>query len=116
MTARRWPRWSELRPLLRPKPLELDPVARRLAGAVTITDLRATSRRQVPRAVFDYVDGAAEEETSLRRARQAFRSVEFIPCVLRDVSAVDPSTTILGRRSELPLAFGPTGFTRMMNH
>ncbi len=116
MTSRRIPSWSELSPLLRPKPLELDPVKRRLSRAVTISDLRAIARRQVPQAVFDYVDGAAEEETSLRRAREAFRKVEFIPRVLRDVSSVDPSTTILGQPSTLPFAFAPTGFTRMMNH
>ncbi len=116
MTARRLPRWSEISPLIRPKPIELDPVERRLAKTVTISDLRQVARRQVPRAVFDYVDGAAEEEISLARARQAFRNVEFIPSILRDVSTIDPATTILGQRSELPLIFAPTGFTRLMHH
>ncbi|MDB5081142.1 MAG: lldD [Chloroflexi bacterium] len=116
MTTRHIPTWSELNSLLRPRPFELDPVKRRLSRAVTINDLRATARRQVPQAVFDYVDGAAEEETSLRRAREAFRNVEFIPQILRDISSVDPSTTILGQPSTLPFAFAPTGFTRMMNH
>jgi L-lactate dehydrogenase (cytochrome) len=87
-----------------------------LARAHTIADLRKIARRRTPRAVFDYVDGAAEAETSLRRARQAFEEVEFHPKVLRDVSAVDPSTTILGRPSALPFALAPTGFTRMMHH
>lgn len=66
--------------------------------------------------MFDYVDGAAEAEINLRRARAAFERVEFHPSVLRDVSAVDTTTTILGRNSALPLAFAPTGFTRMMHH
>ena len=65
--------------------------------------------------MFDYTDGAAGEERSLDRMRQAYERVEFRPTVLRDVSNVDPSTTILGRRSELPLVFAPTGFTRMMH-
>lgn len=116
MTSRRLPSWAELSPLLRPKPLELDPVKRRLSRAVTIGDLRNIARRQVPQAVFDYVDGAAEDETSLRRTRETFQKVEFVPQVLRDVSVVDPSTTILGKTSNLPLVFAPTGFTRMMNH
>ena len=51
----------------------------------------------MPRAVFDYTDGAAGAEISLRRSREAFERVEFRPRVLRDVSAVDPSTTLLGR-------------------
>jgi L-lactate dehydrogenase (cytochrome) len=113
---RRLPRWSELQPYLRTGPIRLSPVERRLAGAATIWDLRSVARRQVPRAVFDYVDGAAETETSLRRSREAFARVEFVPRVLHDVSAVEPSTTILGRPSALPLVFAPTGFTRLMNH
>ncbi len=116
MTERRLPRWSELRPYLRAQPLRRNPVERRLAGAASIADLREIARRHTPRAVFDYVDGAAEGETSLRRSREAFGRVEFAPSVLRDVSSVDPSTTILGERSALPLVFAPTGFTRLMHH
>jgi L-lactate dehydrogenase (cytochrome) len=66
--------------------------------------------------VFDYTDGGAETETSLRRAREAFQRVEFRPRVLRDVTAVDTTTTLLGRPAALPLALAPTGFTRMMHH
>ena len=66
--------------------------------------------------MFDYVDGAAETETSLRRSREAFARIEFVPSVLQDVSEVDTSTTILGRPTALPLVFAPTGFTRLMHH
>lgn len=89
--------------------------AARVAEAATIWDLRRIARRRAPRAVFDYVDGAAEAEISLRRSREAYARVEFEPSVLRDVSKVDTSTTILGRPSSLPLALAPTGFTRMMH-
>ncbi|TDD10081.1 alpha-hydroxy-acid oxidizing protein [Saccharopolyspora terrae] len=116
MSERRIPRWSELKPLLRPRPVELGGTRRRLSRAHTIADLRQLARRRTPKAPFDYTDGAAEEEISLRRARQAFRQVEFHPAVLRDVSAVDPSAEILGARSALPFAFAPTGFTRIMQH
>jgi L-lactate dehydrogenase (cytochrome) len=115
-TARRLPRWSELRPLLRPRPLQLDPTQRRLSRALTIADLRTAAKQRTPRAVFDYTDGGAETETSLRRAREAFQRVEFRPRVLRDVTVVDTSTTLLGRPAALPLALAPTGFTRMMHH
>ncbi|MBB3051205.1 L-lactate dehydrogenase (cytochrome) [Prauserella isguenensis] len=94
----------------------LDPVERRLSQAHTIGDLRTIARRRTPRAVFDYTDGAAEQETSLRRAYQSFSKVEFHPNVLRDVSAVDTSRNMLGSRRALPFAFAPTGFTRMMQH
>ncbi|MQA12733.1 MAG: alpha-hydroxy-acid oxidizing enzyme [Pseudonocardiaceae bacterium] len=112
MTQRRLPRWSQLRPLLRPQSLRSDAVSR----AASIAELRVIARHRVPRAVFDYTDGGAEEEVGLRRAREAFGRVEFVPHVLRGVSDVDTSTTVLGERAELPLAFGPTGFTRMMHH
>jgi L-lactate dehydrogenase (cytochrome) len=116
VTERRLPRWSELRPLLAPRRPELDPTARRLARAASGGDLRAIARRRAPRAVFDYADGAADTETGLRRTREAFERVELIPRALRDVSAVDPSTTIFGRPAALPLAFAPTGFTRLFHH
>ncbi|MDX6309430.1 MAG: hypothetical protein QOI06_2476 [Nocardioidaceae bacterium] len=115
MTARHWPRWSELQPLLGTRRLALDPTQRRLAGAASIPDLRLLARRRAPRAVFDYTDGAAGDEVSLRRSRQAYARVEFQPQVLRDVSGVDTTTTILGRPATAPLIFAPTGFTRMMH-
>ena len=116
MADRRLPRWSELAPLLRPERVPLDPTERRLRRAHTIADLRAIAARRVPRAVFDYADGAAEQEVSLRRARNSFARVEFHPQALRDVSTADTGTTVLGRRWPLPFALAPTGFTRMMHH
>jgi L-lactate dehydrogenase (cytochrome) len=101
--------------LLRPRGVSLDPTGRRLAGTASIGDLRLMARRRAPRAVFDYTDGGAGDEISLRRSRTAFASVEFQPRVLQDVSAIDPATVILGRPAALPLVFGPTGFTRMMH-
>jgi len=115
MTARRRPRWSELGPLLRPRAQPLNLTQRRLLTVASISDLRLLARRRAPRAVFDYTDGAAGEEISLLRSRQAYARVEFQPTALRDVSTVDTSTMILGRLAALPLVFGPTGFTRMMH-
>lgn len=89
---------------------------RRLARAQTIDDLREIGERHTPRPVFNYVDGAADEEISLRRSREVFERLTFNPHVLRDVSDVDTSTAFLGRDATMPVAFGPTGFTRMMQH
>jgi L-lactate dehydrogenase (cytochrome) len=116
MTDRQMPKWSELKPLLRPKPITVNPTERRLEKALTIADLRAIAKRRTPRSVFDYTDGAAEAEISLRRSRRLFAELELQPSILRDVSNLDLGTSILGGRSELPFAFAPTGFTRMMNH
>ena len=100
---------------MRPRHVPLNSTERRLAGAASIPDLRLLARRRAPRAVFDYTDGAADEEVSLRRSRQAYARVEFTPTVLRDVSVVDRSTTILGKPVAAPIVFAPTGFTRMMH-
>jgi L-lactate dehydrogenase (cytochrome) len=116
MTQRQIPRWSELKPLMRPKPIVLDPTRRRLGEALTIGDLRQVARRRTPRSVFDYTDGAAEGEISLRRARTVFRDLELRPSILQDVSAVDTTTSFLGRPASVPFAFAPTGFTRLMHH
>jgi L-lactate dehydrogenase (cytochrome) len=115
MVERRIPRPAELLPLLRPAPFVRNATDRRLQRAANIADLRAIARRRTPRAVFDYTDGAADGELSLNRAKAAFARVEFHPAVLHDVSFVDTSREMLGRRAALPFAFAPTGFTRMMN-
>jgi L-lactate dehydrogenase (cytochrome) len=116
MVNRRLPRWEEISPLIGRPNTELSRGQARLERCASIGDLRALARRRVPRAVFDYVDGAAGSETTLLRSRQAYARVQFRPRVLRDVSDVDLSVTMLGKRSALPFAFAPTGFTRMMHH
>jgi L-lactate dehydrogenase (cytochrome) len=102
-----------LRSVLRFRRLEVDPVARRLARAASVVDLRAIARRRLPRGVFDYIDGGAEDERTMAANSAAFGAVTFRPRVLRDVGEVDPSTTLLGRPLPLPLVLAPTGFTRI---
>jgi L-lactate dehydrogenase (cytochrome) len=110
---RRVPKYSDLAPLLQFKKPDFSREAR-LARASTIRDLRDMAKRRTPKAPFDYTDGAAEGEITLRRARQAFMDIEFRPGILRNVSSIDLSTDILGRPSRLPVGIAPTGFTRMM--
>jgi L-lactate dehydrogenase (cytochrome) len=98
MDDRQIPKWSELRELLQFRRVELSPVERRLARAFTIADLRGSAKKTTPRAVFNYTDGAAEEEITIARCRQAFRDLEFVPSVLRDVSSPDPTTELFGRQ------------------
>lgn len=80
----------------------------------TVADFRRLAKRRTPRPVFDYVEGAAEQELSRDRSVEAFQQVVFHPHVLRNVGSVDTSTTILGRPAALPIVLAPTGFTRMM--
>ncbi|MBN7793196.1 alpha-hydroxy acid oxidase [Microbacterium esteraromaticum] len=114
--ARRIPTWGAVAPLLGFRRPVWNGVDRRLAQALSVKDLARIARRTTPRPVFDYVHGAAEDELSIARARQAFAGVEFEPRVLHDVAEVDTSTTILGARASFPLIMAPTGFTRMMHH
>ena len=75
----------------------------------SIADLRRLAQRRLPRALFDFYDGGAEDETTLRANRAAFEAVALRPRVLVDVSQVDTRTTVLGAPSALPLAIAPTG-------
>jgi L-lactate dehydrogenase (cytochrome) len=108
------PRAADLREYLQFKPAGIS-ASSRLASALTIEDLRLIAQRRVPRAVFDYADGAADGEVSLARARLAFADVEFRPSILRDVSTVNTATTVLGGPAALPFGIAPTGFTRLMH-
>ena len=111
---RRLLRWSELRPLIGLRAPRWGSRAR-LEAAGSIEEVRRLARRRMPRAVFDYVDGAAEAEISLERMHAAFGRVEFRPRVLEDVSEVSMATTIMGEPASMPVVFAPTGFTRMMH-
>ena len=114
MVKRQIPNPNEIFDLLHFKKPDLNAKRRRLQSAQTIWDLRTIARRRTPAAAFDYTDGAAEGEISLRRARQAFRDVEFHPDILRPAPSVDTSCQILGGTSAMPFGIAPTGFTRLM--
>ncbi|GAA4418544.1 quinone-dependent L-lactate dehydrogenase [Georgenia halophila] len=114
MVTRQLPRPAEVFELMKLRKPDLNSRRRRLSAALTIDDLRTIARRRTPAAAFDYTDGAAEGELSLRRARQAFEDVEFHPDVLRPAEVVDTSTQILDGSSALPFGIAPTGFTRLM--
>ncbi|MCC7199676.1 MAG: alpha-hydroxy-acid oxidizing protein [Gammaproteobacteria bacterium] len=78
-----------------------------LRRAVNIEDLRVLARKRLPRFVFDFVDGGAEDELTLRHNRDAFERLRFRPRVMRDVSQRDASTLILGLPAALPVIIGP---------
>jgi len=80
-----------------------------LSRALSIEDLRRLAKRRLPRAVFDFFDGGAEDEVTLRANRAAFETLRLLPKVLVDVSATDLRATVFGREMAFPLAIAPTG-------
>ena len=112
---RRIPNPKDLAQLMKFKAPTWNATERRLKEAHTLYDLRDIAKRRTPTAPFDYTDGSADQEISLARARQAFEDIEFQPNVLRDVSEVDLSSIVLGKRVSMPVGIAPTGFTRMMH-
>jgi L-lactate dehydrogenase (cytochrome)/glycolate oxidase len=111
---RRFPSPKDLLQLLRFRKPILNTRKRRLARALTIYDLRSIAKRRTPKAPFDYTEGAADSESSLIRARDAFEKLEFSPRILRNVKDIDLTVSMLGKTMSMPIGIAPTGFTRMM--
>ena len=86
-----------------------------LARALNIADLRAVARRRVPHFVFEYVEGGAEDEASLRCNRTSFEALRLVPQTLVDTSSRHLRTEILGRPAAAPLIIGPTGLNGMLH-
>src|SRR6266566_4680124 len=80
---------------------------------VNIEDLRKRARRRLPRAVFDFIDGAAEDEVTLRLNQLALQSITFRPRVFVDVSHIDTTARVLGQALDAPLILAPTGLCGM---
>jgi L-lactate dehydrogenase (cytochrome) len=102
-----------LRSVVRFRRIETNPITRRLAKTASVDDLRRIAKRRLPGGVFDYIDGAAEDELTLAANRAAFKALTFKPRVLRGVMKVSPEATVLGRTVAYPLILAPTGFSRI---
>ena len=87
----------------------------RLSRAVNIDDLRELARRRVPRIVFNYIDGGAEDEWTLRENRRAFDTITFRPRHAVAVPACDLRTRVLGMELSMPLLLAPVGYLRVMH-
>lgn len=80
-----------------------------------IADLRRLAKRRVPAPMFEYIDGAAEDEGTMRRNTAAFDEVDLVPRYLVDVAETDLSTTVLGAEVEWPVLLAPTGMSRLFH-
>ncbi|MGD9968066.1 MAG: alpha-hydroxy acid oxidase [Hyphomonadaceae bacterium] len=86
-----------------------------LARAHNIDSLRRMARARLPRMVFDYIDGGADDEVTLARNVARFRGIELVWDALADVSAIDTRTTIMGADSASPFFIGPTAMSRLFH-
>ena len=82
---------------------------------VNIKDLRRLARRRLPDAVFDYLDGAADDEVTLKDSERAFREVIFKPRFAVATPACDLGVTVLGHELDVPFLLGPIGYSRLMH-
>ncbi|MFZ5704802.1 MAG: alpha-hydroxy acid oxidase [Pseudomonadota bacterium] len=87
----------------------------KLAQDHNIAALRRRALRRLPGPIFDYIDGGAEDEIALRESVAAFDGARLSPRMMVDVSTLDTSTTLFGRRIPLPLMLAPTGLTRLFH-
>jgi L-lactate dehydrogenase (cytochrome) len=108
-------RVREMRRLVQLRAVTLDSTARRLGGCYDVSDLRRAAKRRIPRPVFDYVDGAADEEIASAANTAAFRSWRFLPRVLAGVASAETAAPVFGSTLPVPMLLGPAGYTRMMH-
>jgi L-lactate dehydrogenase (cytochrome) len=87
----------------------------RLTDCHNIDDFRLLAKQRLPWPVFDYIDGAADDELTKQRNTAAFADCDLIPDVLAGVADIDTSVTILGRKSALPLILSPTALQRVFH-
>lgn len=87
----------------------------RLTDCHNIDDFRRLARRRLPWPVFDYIDGAADDEVTRKRNRDAFDDCDLIPRVLAGVANVDMRTRLFGREMALPLFLSPTALQRLFH-
>ena len=83
--------------------------------AVNIDDLRKLAQRRVPRAVFDYIDGGADGEVTLRENRRAWEEILFRPRNAVATPKCDTRVNVLGRDLALPMILAPLGSSRMFH-
>src|SRR5687768_7308738 len=88
----------------------------RLRGYSNFHDLRAMAKRRLPGPIFNYIDGAADDEVTYRRNTESFERCDLVPNVLRGVAEVDMSVTVMGQKLAMPVYCSPTALQRLFHH
>src|SRR4051812_39303870 len=88
----------------------------RLQDCHNFHDFRRLARRRVPGPIFDYIDGGADDEVTLRRNTASFEQCDLVPSVLRGVGSVDMSVEVMGQKLAMPVYCSPTALQRLFHH
>ena len=88
----------------------------RLKHCHSFADYRELARRRLPSPIFNYIDGGADDEVTLRQNSKSFETCDLIPNVLRGVAAVDTSVEVMGQKLALPFYCSPTALQRLFHH
>jgi L-lactate dehydrogenase (cytochrome) len=88
----------------------------RLSGCHNFHDFRALAKRRLPGPIFDYIDGAADDELTHRRNTASFERCDLVPNILRGVDSVDTSVTVMGQKLAVPFYCSPTALQRLFHH
>ncbi|WJI41990.1 MULTISPECIES: alpha-hydroxy acid oxidase [Mesorhizobium] len=88
----------------------------RLSDCHNFSDFRRMAQRRLPGPIFNYIDGAADDEVTYRRNTASFESCDLVPSVLRGVSEIDMSVTVMGQKLAMPFYCSPTALQRLFHH
>jgi L-lactate dehydrogenase (cytochrome) len=88
----------------------------RVQSCFNFHDFRRLAKRRLPRPIFDYIDGAADDETTYRRNTSSFETCDLVPNVLRGVRDIDMSVTVMGQKLAMPVYCSPTALQRLFHH
>ncbi|MEI5666269.1 alpha-hydroxy acid oxidase [Bosea sp. CCNWLW174] len=88
----------------------------RLNACHNFHDFRTLARKRLPGPIFNYIDGGADDEVTLRRNSESFERCDLVPNVLRGVSSLDTSVTVMGQKLAVPFYCSPTALQRLFHH
>lgn len=88
----------------------------RIERCFNLEDFRAAAKRRLPAPLFHFIDGGADDEVTLRGSTSIFDNCQLVPTALSDVSSIDLSTTVFGKKIDWPVIMAPTGTNRLFHH
>lgn len=88
----------------------------RLGDCHNLHDFRELARRRLPKPIFDYIDGGADDEITLRQNTESFERCDLVPNILRGVESLDLSVTVMGQKLAMPVYCSPTALQRLFHH